>query len=470
MTRFSIYVRFAVVIFPLFFTLGSGAASADETPDKLSLANAVSMALDGNPSLQNARGSRTNSLSSLKIAGIKTSIDLGTTSFFERKPKVKSRSSDFFGNINYENFYGTQASLNLTPLATDNTSPVSLRLLHPLGKGRGLFSSKSNEVIGARNSVTIEEKQLYLTTQSTVQSVVQAYYNAVLAREQVKVQEQAVEIARLAADGAKKRAAEGLVAEIEASRAEIRVAQTQNNLNVQKQKASSALDSLMIAIGSGIGNKPELIEPIPEPSALGEIPDLAAAIEKALKNRAELDVYDTKLSDLSRALANAKDNLKPGIDLVARFSSASDESGLLSSSMWDTGDFTAGLEYTVPMDKRSLVEKQRMAQTNLEITRRMRLYEMEQIAQQVREAYRDLEQAKTTVDIYGQNLAVAEDNLRMAQIRVDEGLTDNQEVLNAQEDLTGVQNSLVSAKVSLYLAAVNLKIAMGEDLTTMGVK
>jgi outer membrane protein TolC len=352
----------------------------------------------------------------------------------------------------------------------DDANTASLYLLHPLGKGRGLLSSKSNTVLGARSSASIEEKQFYITTQSTVQSVVQTYYNAVLAREQVKVQEQAVTIAKAAADGAKKRAAEGLVAEIEASRAEIRVAQTENELNVQKQKSNAALDSLMIAIGSGVGKKPELIEPIPEPTALGELPDLATAMEKALKNRAELDVYDTNLSELSRALAMAKDNLKPGLDLVASFSSSSKDSGLLSSSMWNKGNFTTGLEYTLPMDKRSLVEKQRMAETNLQTTRRMRVYEMEQIAQQVREAYRDLQQAKTTVDIYGQNLAVAEDNLRMAQIRVDEGLTDNQEVLNAQEALTQVQNSLISAKVSLYLAAVNLKSAMGEDLTAMGVK
>ncbi|MCE5323618.1 TolC family protein [bacterium] len=469
MTRFFTYMRFAVAALSLIFLFGCIAAIGDETPDKLSLADAVAMALRSNASLQSARDSRSNSLASLKIANINTSIDLGTTSFVERSSGYKSRSSNLFGNVDYVNLSGTRASLSLTPMASgDNTSTVLLYLQHPLGKGKGLLSSKSNEVLGARSNASIEEKELYLTTQSTVQSVVQAYYSAVLAREQVKVREQALEIAKAVADGATKRAAEGLVAEVEASRAEIRVAQTRNELNVQKQKAEASLDSLMVAIGSGVGKKPELTEPIPEPDSLGDLPDLATAMEKALKNRAELDVYDTRLSDLSRTLAMAKDNLKPGLDLVASFYSSSDDTGLLSHSLWNNGDLVAGLEYSVPLDKRSLVERHKMAETNLQTTRRMRVFEMEQIAQQVRDAYRDLQQAKTTVDIYGQNLAVAEDNLRMAQIRVDEGLTDNQEVLNAQEDLTGVQNSLVSAKVSLYLAAVNLKAAMGEDLTGMG--
>ncbi|MEN6358001.1 MAG: TolC family protein [Armatimonadota bacterium] len=471
MTRFSLYTRFTIAALSLIVTFVSGTVFSDEMPDKLSLTDAVAMALQSNASLQSARDSRLNSLSSLRIANIKTSINLGTTSYFEQNSYDKSSSSQLFGNARYENLAGTQASLNLTPMASgDDDNTVSLSLKHPLGKGRGLLSSKAIEVIGARNSASIEEKQLYLTTQSTVQSVVQKYYGAVLAREQVKVQEQAVTIAKAVADGAKKRAAEGLVAEIEASRAEIRVAQTENELNVQKQAAEAALDSLMIALGSGIGKKPELIEPIPEPSSIGNLPDLAAAMEEALKNRAELDVYDTELSELSRTLAIAQDNLKPGLDLVASFYSSSDDTGLLSHSIWDAGNLTAGLEYSVPLDKRSLVERHSIAETNLQTKRRMRVYEMEQIAQQVREAYRDLQRANTTVDIYGQNLAVAEDNLRMAQIRVDEGLTDNQEVLNAQEALTQVQNSLISAKVSLYLAAVNLKCAMGEDLTIMGVK
>jgi hypothetical protein len=73
------------------------------------LANVVSVALGSNPDLQNARGSRSNSLASLKIAGIKTNIELGTTSFFERSSYDKSRSSNIFGNISYENLYGTRA-------------------------------------------------------------------------------------------------------------------------------------------------------------------------------------------------------------------------------------------------------------------------------------------------------------------------------------------------------------------------
>ncbi|MCE5313582.1 MAG: TolC family protein [Armatimonadota bacterium] len=448
-----------------------GACLGDDDALKLSLADAVNKALGSNANLQSARSSRSNSLSSLKIASLRTSLDLGTTSFVERTSYDNSRSSQLFGTVGYENLMGTQASLSLTPMATgDDTNTVSFGLTHPLGKGRGLLSSKADSVLGARSSASIEEKQLYLTTQSTVLGVVETYYSAVLAREQVMVQEQAVAIAKAAADGAKKRAAEGLVAEIEASRAEIRVAQTENELNVQKQNANAALDSLMIAIGSGVGEKPELIEPIPEPESLGEVPGLAAAIENALANRSELAVYDTNLSEQARALAIAKDNLKPGLDLVASFSSSSGDSGLLSRSIWDAGDLTAGLEYTFPLDKRALTEKQHVAENNLEITRKMRVYKMEQIAQEVRIAYRQLQTAKTTVEIYGQNMAVAEDNLHMAQIRVDEGISSNQEVLDAQEALTIVQNSLISAKVSLYLAGVNLKSAMGENLTTMGLK
>ncbi|MHB9036235.1 MAG: TolC family protein [Armatimonadota bacterium] len=462
-------VIIAVLFLFAFFMCGA-CLGAEET-QKLSLVDAVSAALRSNANLQSAQSARSNSLSRLRIANLMTGFDFGTRTAIERSPDDRTRSSQLFSNITYKNLIGTEASVNLAPLGMGgDRGAITMELRHPLRKNRGLFSAKSDQVLGARSDATIREKELYLTTQATVLGVVEAYYSAVLAREQVKVQEQAVSIAKEAADGARKRAAEGLVAEIEVSRAEIRVAQTDNELNRQKQNAHAALDALMVAMGSGVGEKPELIEAVPEPKSIGDPPGLATAMETALKNRSELAVYDTNLSEQARKLAMAKDELKPGLDLVANFNSTTPDAGLISRSMWDAGYFTGGLEYKLPLDRRALTEERSIAENNLEITRKLRKYEMEQIAKQVRDAYRGLETARTSLDIFGQNLAVAEDNLRMAQIRVDEGLSDNREVLDAQEALTLVQNQLLSAKVDLYLAGINLKSAMGEDLTIMGAQ
>jgi len=466
------YKRISIIlVFIILLVMICTASFADEAPIKLSLVDAIAAALDKNPKLHNAQTSLSNSLSRLKIAGLTTSLTLGTTSFLDRTYNDRSGSGKLFSNIEYESLLGTSLSLALSPLASGtDRGTASFELRQPLRKGRGLFSSKSDAISGAQSDATIQEKELFLTTQSTVMSVVNAYYNAILAGEKVKVQEEAVRIAKETADGARNRAEEGLVAGIEVSRAEIRVAQTENELNIRKQEAVAALDTLMIAIGSGIGEKPELTDPVPEPETIGRLPDLATAMETALDNRSELAVYDTSISELARKLAIAKDNMRPALDLVANYSSEADNNGLISRTMWDAGEFSGGFEYSLPLDRRALTEEKAIADKSLEITRKLRIYQMEQIAKEVRDALRDYQMAQTSLDIFGQNLAVAQENLEMAQVMVDEGLTDNQEMLDAQEALTQVQDALVSAKVDLYLAAVNLKMVMGEDLSVMGEK
>ena len=463
-----LYKRIITIIIASAFVLAffSSACPSDEAPAELSLVDAISIALDKNPKLHNAQISFSNSLSKLKIAKLTTSLTFGTDSFIDRTYNDRTSSSKLFSDIEYQNILGTTLSMELAPLTSGSgKGEASLELRQPLKRGRGFFSSKSDSVIGARSDATIQEKELFLTTQSTVMGVVNAYYNAILAGQKVKVQEEAVRIAKETADGARNRAEAGLVAGIEVSRAEIRVAQTENELNIRQQNAVAALDTLMIAIGSGIGEKPELTDPVPEPESINPLPDLATAMETALDNRSELAVYDTNISELARKLALAKDNLRPALDLVASYSSEADDNGLMSRTIWDAGDFSGGFEYCFPLDRQALTETRGIAEKNLDVTRKLRIYQMEQIAKEVRDAFRDYETARTSLDIFGQNLAVAQENLEMAQVMVDEGLTDNQKMLDAQEALTQVQDELASAKVNLYLAAVNLKMVMGEDLT-----
>jgi len=448
-----------------------GAWSADQ-PDqnvqaKMSLADAVSMALDENPNLKKAEQSQSAARARLRVANIFSSYDLSTTAGMAHSPNSSDRSSQLLTQMTYANMRGTEVSLGLSPLATGtDRGSVGLAVRHPLSQGKGLFSDKAYALEGAKIGSTTEEKQYYLTRQATIQGVIESYFRAVEARDQVKVEESAVQIAQTAADGAREKANEMQITEIEVSRAEIRVAQTKDQLNIQKQSAQGALDQLMLAIGKGIGASPELTDTVPVVDS--QLPTLAEAIDKALSNRAELSVYDLQIADQERSVAMSKDKLRPRLDVVAGFNSTSPDSGLIGKSLYDLGAFTAGLEYHVPMDKRSLVEDQNTAQSNLDVLRKLRLFQMDQVAESVRNAYRAVEASKVSVEILGQNVKVAQDNLALAQEMLDEGLDDNRNVLDGQDALTRAESGLLSAKVDLYLAAVNLKYAMGEDLATIG--
>lgn len=440
-----------------------------DTTTKLSVADAIDRALDVNANLKQAEANQLTSMSNLKIAGIKTSYGIGTMTGLNHNPDDAGLWTRAFGSFTYDGLVGTEASLDFSPLGLGyERGAVSMTFRKPLRSGSGILSKKADMIAGARSDASIQEKQLYLTRQATVLDVIEAYYQAVLANEQVKVQEKGAKIAEEAADGARKRAEAGLVSGLDVSRAEIRVARTKDQLNIQKQTARAAKDRLMTAIGAGVGEEPELTDGIPEPPT--DIPDLAEAITTALDNRAEFAVYDEQLTDQKRKVALAKDQLRPKLDIVAGFNSSNKDAGIISSSLINLGDFRAGLEYRVPLDRRITRENQEIADRNLDVINKLRVLQMENVTEQVRSAYRNVDTSKITLGILGENVKVAEDNLRLAQRMIEEGIDDNRVVLDAQDSLTQVENGLLAARVELYIASINLKYAMGQDLTDMGSK
>ena len=445
--------------------------AANLVPDKLSLPQAVSLALGGNANLKSSELSHLTSLSKLRTAGFQTTYGIGSDLGLEHTPDDNSVSSLLFGNVTYKNQLGTEASVDLSPLGTgSNRGGIGLQIKHPLMRGKGSLSPMAENVKSAQSDVNISSREYHQSGQDIAASVIRTYYNAVLAKEEVSVQEKAVGFAQAAYDSASKREQAGLIAGIEVTRAETSLAQTKDGLQIQRQFAKGAIDRLMLAIGFGVGTTPELVDNVPEPDSLPAIPSIDDAIHTALKNRSELGVYDTRLSDQQRRLALAEDQLKPALNLVAGYNSTNRDSGAISSSLFSLASFSTGVQLTFPLDMRTAREERKIAERGLDVLKDQRTYKEDQIADEIRSAYRSLESAKTSISIYSQNLNAAEERLHMAQRMLEEGLGSNREELEAREALIQVQSSLLSAKKDYYLASVDLSYAMGEDITRIGLK
>lgn len=438
-------------------------------PAKLSVSEAINIALDMNPSLKQAEESERTSQSRLKIAEYVTSLNFSTSTNLQTARSNSDLSSVVSTDLSYESPLGTQASLLVSPFTTGKKSgALGATISQPLSKGRGLLSRKGLAIQSAQSDTTIQNKQLFLSRQATVQGVIEAYYQAVLAREEAKVREQAVQFAQEAAEGWRKREEMGSAAGIDVTRSEIQVSQTQNALNSQQRRARNALDQLMIAIGAGIGETPELIDSVPQSDI--QIPPLSDAINAALNNRAELVIYDQRLEEQTRQLAHAKDQLRPRFDAVASFNGSNRSSGFIGHSIFGDGLYAAGLEYSIPLDQRTLRENQDIASRQLDVLRNLQLFQMDQITEQVRASYRRVESAKSSLEILGKNKTVAEENLRIANRMMEEGEGSSRDVLDAQQALTQADSSLLSAKTDLYLAAIDLSRVVGEDITQLEYK
>lgn len=473
-----------VAIVAAFFSCTVSGLAETAIPAKLSVTDAVSLALKNSPDLKQARENKLSSESALRVAGFVTSMDFGSTARFDRQvvPADNTQttpcpsfinynlSSLLKSSYNYNNFAGTQATLGFTPLGLgQNSTGLNLSLRQPILKGKGLLSTKGLAYKSAQSDLAITNKRAFLSEQATIQGVVEAYYQAVMASEEVKVREQAVKNAEIAADGWRKREAAGIAAGIDVTRSDVQVAQTKNQLNAQQRDARNALDKLMVAMGGGVGQTPELVDSVPTTTNV-TLPPLGDAIKKALSNRVELDVFDERLADQQRQLSSAKDSLKPQFDLTAGFNGAGNSDAVVSRSVVDYGMFYTGLEYNIPLDQRVVREKRQNVTRQLDLLGSQRDFEMETITEEVRAAYRRVESTRASLDILAQNKISAEDNLRIANRMMEVGKGSSRDVLDAQLSVTEVDSSILSAKTDYFLATIDLKRTMGEDISTMEFK
>lgn len=458
----------SALLLSIFLVTFQGSLSAQENAvEQLALKDAISMSLVTNITLKRAESSRLDSQSRLKTASYLTSYGVGATSSFDRFQKRSDLTARLSGNLSYQDLPGTQGEITLSPFAEGNErSAVGISLRHPLIQGKGVLSDKSNLVLNARSALFVDDKNYYLSTQSTVLNVIDAYFKAIEARKLVTEQEHAVTYMEQAAIYAQKREEAGLGRGIDVSRAEVRVAQTKDQLNLQQSSSRSAMDRLMIAIGSGVGKYYDLTEPVPQ-NAL-PVPTLEEAISAAIKSRYELTIFDQQIRDQQRTVALAKDKFRNKLDAVASFNSSNTNTGILSGSTVDDGSLRVGVELKIPLDKRTIVEDRVIAERALDILLKAKTFREEQINQEIRQAYRAYESANTSLQIFTQNLSEAQSNLHIAERMVEEGEGDNRDVLEAQNSLTLVTSSIISARIDLYLASVNLRYAMGEDITKLG--
>ena len=449
---------------------------AADAPARLSLAEAVTTALKSNANLNRAEKDYQTSLSRLKIAGYTTTFGAGARGSVEKAPDESSATTSVFGTAGYEGLGGTQADVEFTPFTSGNElGSFSVSLRQPLVQGRGRLSRKSDEFLSALTSSNVESLQLYLFRQSLTTEVADAYCRAILEQKRVLIQQGSVDIARQASDAAEKKVVAGLIPGLEASRAKLSLARSEDDLNEQRRAARAAVDRLMLAIGSGVGQTPQLTDTEPEAELKTpklddliqgvETPDVSKAVETALANRAELRVATEQIGDLSRGLDIAQDTLRPGLNALLTYDYISANGGLSSGSLFSGGNLVAGLEYTAPLDKRRDRETRDIASRNLSVARTLRDLQIEEIREEVRNAHRALEADRASLKISLDNQAEALHNLDLAQKMVDEGLRDNREILDAKDSLTRLQSSLIAAKINLYLDSLRLKRAMGEDLT-----
>ncbi len=190
------------------------------------------------------------------------------------------------------------------------------------------------------------------------------------------------------------------------------------------------------------------------------------AILIALTNRLDMRTALGRVYDAQRHVVVAADALRMGLTLKGggaigerrRLSSADLPDARLE---FDEGVYTAGLGMDLPLERTAERNAWRNSLIALERAVRETQSLEDQIKLEVRNALRDMLQARESYRIQQKSLAVAERRVASTELFLEAGRAQMRDILDAQEALVSARNSLTAAMVNYRAAEIKLQRDMG---------
>ncbi|HTL73367.1 MAG TPA: TolC family protein [bacterium] len=296
-----------------------------------------------------------------------------------------------------------------------------------------------------------------------------AYYDVLLAEQQIVVNEASVKLLQKELDDQQRRFDAGTVPHFNVLRAEVAVANAKPNLIHARSQFRIAKNVLVNLLGYDLPR--EVLEDIPmqltdnfEVAPWNLI--LPDAIQQALERRTELKALrqDIKLQEVN--VVNAKAGYKP---TIAAFAGYNWMNNSFSTDLSDELDgWVVGGQLTWDIfDGALTVGKVKQAKALYSKSQTELADRSRQIELNVRTSYSDFIEAREVLDSQNKVQEQAEESLREAKARFDAGTGTQLDVLDAETSLTQARTTLVTAQHDYAAARARLERAIGAELATV---
>lgn len=209
----------------------------------------------------------------------------------------------------------------------------------------------------------------------------------------------------------------------------------------------------------------ELVPPSDADAGPLEIPE-SRAIAIALENRLDLRTSIGRIVDAQRGVAIGADNLRADVTLLGSASFGSSRSvGSATSQDADLdpsdGFYSALLGIDPAFERTSERNSYRAALIGFESAVRDMQEAEDNVKFQVRTALRNLLEARETLKIQAESVAVAQRRVESTDLFLQAGRAEIRDVLEAQDSLLGAQNALTAALVNYRVSELELQRDLG---------
>jgi outer membrane protein TolC len=246
----------------------------------------------------------------------------------------------------------------------------------------------------------------------------------------------------------------GLAAAVDVLRSQVELQSREQKLIVAQNNLAKQKLVLARAIGLPRGQKFEITTQVGYQDL--SVPPLDDAIQSALKARPDFQsqMNQVQSAELVRKASSAE--RYPSIEQVADYGIT----GVNPASTHGTVD--AAVTLRVPIFQGGKVHADVLrADASLQRARQVLEDMRAQIDQEVRDAYLDLEATAQEVSVEKSTVALATETLRQSRDRFSSGVTDNIEVVQAQDALATANDAYIASLYSYNLAKISLARAIG---------
>ena len=342
-----------------------------------------------------------------------------------------------------------------TTLGTVLTASITAPLL---GNGAGKLAWE--ELTLAERNVLYAIRSFARSRKTFVVEIVNAYYSVLQQRDVVTNAENDYKRRVESRERLEAEAEAGRRARLEVDQAQQSELEAKNKLVAAQRSYEQALDKFKITLALPTDLDIELDQN--ELKALEDIgidqPDyqVAAAVETALLQRLDLATSRDRIDDQLRNVLLAIDGLGTQLDVDVQVVAVDSTSQTdFSRLRFHEGNYSAGFEADLPLDRKIERNNYRLALISLEQQERQYQNDEDNVKLDVRQGYRILLERALQYEIQKNSLELAQRRVDSMVLLLEEGRAKTRDLLEAQDDLLTAQNDLTSALIGHTIAKLN---------------
>jgi len=300
------------------------------------------------------------------------------------------------------------------------------------------------------NEMTVED-----TREIVVLAVGGTYIQAVAARARVTSGRTQLDTANALYQQNVQRRSVGLIAQVDVDRSQVQVLTQQQRLIALQNDFAKQKINLARMIGLPPTDQYELVSDVGFTAAPSV--SLDEALRQAQAQRADLKAAEGHVRAAERALSAARAERLPSVKVTADY-------GTIGTTLSDAqGTYAVTGSVRVPLWQGGRAAGQIQQAEAAMAERRAELEDLaSQIEGDVRKAYLDVEAAATQVDVAQKSREVSRETLDLTRQRFDAGVSDNVEVVQAQESVANAEFDYINSVFAHNIAKLSLARAMGQ--------